>query len=141
MLTNELNFLDYVPIINENGATIMVKKVKKAKVKRNKQRGFYIGFKYKGKRLYFSTFYGLPVKDNLQLAEALADSINTDITKGEFSPEKYKQSKPLSLSNYYEKWIALNEPNLASATAHDYKESFKHILPILGNKFLPDIQP
>lgn len=110
----------------------------------NKQRGlYYVSGKWQGKRQYFSqcpTRNGLIPCETRRLAERLQESISIDIENGQFSPEKYKASKPLRLENYIEKWLALKKPELSEATDYDYSNSLnRHVKPVLGDKYLPDI--
>lgn len=114
------------------------------KISYDKQRGVYIvRGKWQGKRQYFSqcpTRNGLVPCETRRLAERLQESISIDIENGQFDPAKYKASKPLHLHNYIEKWLALKKPELSTATHYDYSNSLnRHIKPLLGDKYLPDI--
>lgn len=112
----------------------------KAKVFKNRQRGWCVKLHWQGKRHYFSKYLGIPVRDFKELADRLAMDINTDIDKGVFNPARYKQQKPLHLKQYSETWLDLIKPSISTATWHDYESSLRlHILPILGDEFLPDI--
>ena len=114
---------------------------KVAYVKQN--RVWVVRGKWQGKRYYFSqcpTRKGLVPCETQRLAGRLQEAISIDIENGQFDPAKYKASKPLHLENYIEKWLALKKPELSKATYYDYSNSLnRHIKPILGNKYLPEI--
>ena len=114
------------------------------KVFYNKQKGTWaVSGTWQGKRYYFSqmpTHEGLVPCESERMAKRLREMISVEIDNGNFTPEKYKASKPLVLKNYAEKWLALKKPELSAATYYDYSNSLnRHILPTLGNRYLPDI--
>lgn len=114
------------------------------KISYDRQRGVYIvRGKWQEKRQYFSqcpTRNGLVPCETRRLAERLQELISIDIENGQFDPAKYKASKPLHLENYIEKWLKLKEPELSAATYYDYSNSLnRHVRPILGDRYLPDI--
>lgn len=112
-----------------------------ARVYYNKQReNFCVKLYWQGERHYFSKYQDIPINQYKDLAENLVKDINSDIKHGVFNPNQYKRGSSLRLSNYYEKWIKRISPSLAYATSFDYKNSFvNHILPVIGEKYLHDI--
>jgi integrase len=98
---------------------------------------------WQGKRYYFSqmpTAQGLVPCESERMAKRLREMISVEIDNGNFVPGKYKASKPLILKNYKDTWLALKKHDLSTATYYDYSNSLnRHILPVLGNKYLPDI--
>jgi integrase len=114
------------------------------KVQYNKQRKHWaVVGEWQGSRVYISQYpsmIGLVTCDSEAMANRLRDTINSDIDKGIFDPKRYKVAKPLHLKKYSETWLENKAPEIADATLHDYKNSLNnHILPVLGDKFLPDI--
>ena len=98
---------------------------------------------WQGKRISLSQYpslIGLVTCKTKEMAEQLRRSINADIDKGIFNPKRYKASKPLHLKEYSKTWLENKKPELSDATLHDYSNSLKnHIIPVLGDTFLPDI--
>lgn len=98
---------------------------------------------WQGKRVYVSQYpsrIGLITCDSKQMAARLKDAINSDIDKGIFDPKRYKHTKPLHVVKYAETWLKLKKEEVSAATHHDYTNSLKnHIIPGIGDKFLPDI--
>lgn len=96
-----------------------------------------------GKRVFISqypTVLGLVRCESELMAFKLKEAINSDMDKGIFNINRYRVSKPLHLDQYSHTWLKNKEPEISDATNHDYKNSLKnHILPVLGYKFLPDI--
>jgi integrase len=73
-----------------------------------------------------------------EMANVLLRDIRSEIDKGVFNPKRYKRQRPLHLEEYAEQW--LKNIVVSAGTLHDYKNSlYNHILPVLGNEFLPDI--
>lgn len=116
----------------------------KAKIRRNKN-GLYIYLRWTGTRHSFTCYQGHPdlsFKDNDGLALKAKMSIDREIERGIFRPERWKtRSKRLfNLHGYYEHWIKQVEPDLSEATLADYRNSFtNHILPILGDDYIEDV--
>ena len=98
---------------------------------------------WQGKKQYFSrvpTASGLVPCETIRMAMRLQEMISIDIEKGVFAPERYKAAQPLNLENYAETWLVAKKPELSTATHYDYTNSIKrHVLPVLSNKQLPDI--
>ena len=99
---------------------------------------FYIDLNWQGKRYRLYKYLGyIPCHDE-NLATLFLHDIRSEINKGIFNPERYKNRRPLHLKAYAETW--LEGLNVSGATLHDYQNSLKnHILPALGSEFLPDI--
>jgi integrase len=99
---------------------------------------WYVDIYWQGGRHYFSKYLGIVPCQTKDLARRLRDQINTEIDQGIFNPDRHKKATPLHLMQYAETW--LNTLNVEDSTLHDYRNSlFNHILPILGDEFLPDI--
>ena len=99
--------------------------------------------KLQGKRIFISqypTVLGLVRCESEAMAYKLKEAINSDMDKGIFNINRYKKSKPHHLKQYSEIWLKNKKFEISEATLHDYNNSLKnHISPILGNKFLVDI--
>lgn len=114
------------------------------KVRENKQRGaWYVDINWEGKRHHI---YQMPVSGGFVTCTSKANAtelrsiINSEIERGIFNPARYKTAKPMHLSAYADRWLERIESSISSVTMHDYKNSLKnHILPFLGNEYLPDI--
>ena len=74
--------------------------MERAKIYKNKQRGYCVRLWWKGKKLYFSKFYGYSVTRDKRNAQRLADSINESIARGAFNPKYYKRAKSYHLQEY-----------------------------------------
>jgi len=114
------------------------------KIKYRKERGHYaVVGRWKGKRIYLSQYQsqiGMVTCTTREMAFRLREAIRADIDQGVFSPKKYQSAKPHHLKNYAPKWLAQNSPEWSTATYADYKNSlYKHILPVLGDKYLDHI--
>ena len=114
-----------------------------AKIYFDKGRGhWYVWIEWKARRYYFSQYMGMRCGTNpdkaCPVAQRLKNLIDSEIEQGIFNPARYKKSRPLHLDQYYRQWLSTLP--VEGATLHDYQNSFKnHILPILGNEYLPDI--
>ena len=114
------------------------------KVRENKQRGtWYVDIIWEGKRHHI---YQMPINGGFITCTSEANAIelrsiiNSEIERGIFNPARYKSAKPMHLSAYADRWLERIESSISSVTMHDYKNSLKnHILPFLGNEYLPDI--
>ena len=99
---------------------------------------FYLDLYWQGKRYRFYKYLGFIPCQTRDLAELFLSDVRSEINKGIFNPERYKNRKPLHLYVYAETW--LKNLVISEATRHDYKNSLKnHILPVIGSEFLPDI--
>ncbi len=99
--------------------------------------------KWQGRRVQISqllTMNGPVTCTTHRMAEMLKGQINNDIQKGCFNPERYKRKPPLQLREYSRKWLQEIKVEIADSTHSDYTNSINnHILPVLGDMFLPDI--
>jgi len=120
-----------------NGEVVVLSKLGKIRYNANCDR-FYIDLNWQGNRYRLYKYLGyIPCRDE-GLATLFLHDIRSEINKGIFNPERYKNRKPLHLEKYAETW--LEGLNVSEATYHDYKNSLKnHILPEIGNEFLSDI--
>ncbi len=113
-------------------------------VRENKQREtWYVDITWDGKRHHI---YLMPIGGNFITCTSKANAtelrsiINSEIERGIFNPARYKTAKPMHLQAYTERWIERIESSISDTTRHDYSNSLKnHILPYLGNEYLPDI--
>ncbi len=113
-------------------------------VRENKQRGtWYVDITWDGKRHHI---YLMPIGGGFITCTSKANAIelrsiiNSEIERGIFNPARYKTAKPMHLQAYAESWKERIEPSISDTTMHDYNNSLKnHILPYLGNEYLPDI--
>jgi len=104
----------------------------------NKCNRFYVDLSFQGKRHHIYKYLGYVPCTDMHIAERLLNDIRSEIDKGIFNPERYKKSKPLHLSAYSEQW--LKTLDVEPSTLYEYNNSLKnHIIPALGNEFLPDI--
>jgi integrase len=114
------------------------------KIRKNKQRGtWYVDITWEGKRHHI---YQMPINGGFITCTSEANAIelrsiiNSEIERGIFNPARYKSAKPMHLSAYADRWLERIQSSISSVTMHDYKNSLKnHILPFLGNEYLPDI--
>ncbi len=126
---------------NHLGIFVMAKN---AKTYFNEQRRrWYVYVEWQGRRYYYSKYLGKVCSGTnpdqpCKIAAAIASEINSEIDKGIFQPGRHHLNSPLYLKNYFEKWISSIQ--VENATIKDYKNSFlNHILPVIGNKYLIDI--
>lgn len=114
----------------------------KAKVRKDGG-GYWIYIRWEGVRHYITNYMGqLSFRQNRDLAYKSATVINSEIDKGIFRPErwKYRAKKLFNIEGYFENWIEKIRPDLSTATAYDYTNSFKnHIIPIMGNVYIEDL--
>ena len=108
-----------------------------------KRNSYAVRGQWQGKRLFFSEYHsdlGRKTCKTEQEALQLQMIISNEISQGRFNPLRYKKTKPLALRNYAEKWLEQIRSSISFGTWSDYKSSLKlHILPVLGDIFLPDI--
>lgn len=99
---------------------------------------YFVLIRWQGRRHSIYNYLGhIPIKDRA-MAEFVLNDIRGEINKGIFNPERHKRARPFHLAAYAERW--LEEINVSEATIKDYRNSLvNHILPVLGNEFLPDI--
>jgi integrase len=135
MILNSQTYNDNSLFIN--GEVILLSELGKIRFNKSCDR-YYIDLIWQGKRYRLYKYLGyIPCHDE-KLATLFLYDIRSEINKGIFNPERYKNRKPLHLEAYARTW--LDSLNISDATLHDYKNSLKnHILPALGNEFLPDI--
>lgn len=109
----------------------------------SKRKHWCVTGKWQGKRYYFSqypTAEGMVPCETKRLAVRLQEAISAEIEQGSFHPARYRSSRPLLLKNYIPQWLKFKKTEVSNASYHDYCNSLnKHVLPILGNKYLPDI--
>lgn len=80
----------------------------------------------------------LPCKSE-DWAKALKDIINSQITQGIFTPERFKRRKPMHLKEFCDQWFK-GQTQLMEATKSSYQTIIdNHIEPHLGKLFLDDI--
>jgi integrase len=125
-----------IPVDIEGGIFIMSNK---GKIRYNpKCDRFFVDLYWQGKRHHIYKYMGRMPCQTEDMAAVLLRDIRSEIDKGIFNPERYKKRKPLHLAEYAEQW--LKNIVVSKGTLHDYKNSLNnHILPKLGNEFLPDI--
>lgn len=116
-----------------------------AKVVWDRQRqGWCVKVRVNNQRFYHADYLGIPCgKDKnypCPVAQQLASAINDRINQngGTYNHLEFRQAKPLALGNWAERW--LKQIRVSPATLHDYKNSVhNHILPIMGNPFIGNI--
>jgi len=114
------------------------------KIRENKRIGrWYIDITWKGTRHHIykiPTYAGFITCTSYENAIELRSIINSEIERNIFNPARYKEAKPLHLESYALEWLNRAKHGISKTTLHDYNNSIKnHILPYLGNKYLPDI--
>jgi integrase len=99
---------------------------------------YFVDLTWHGKRYHLYKYLGcVPCRDEAMAVQLLHD-VRSEVNKGIFNPERYKRRRPLHLAQYAETWLRWIQ--VSEATYHDYENSLRnHILPHLGNEFLPDI--
>ena len=105
--------------------------------------GYWVYVRFQGERHYITNYMGkISFRGILGLARKAADVINSEIDRGIFRPERWKQraKKLFTVQGYSEAWLEDIEPELSAATLHDYKNSFKnHINPYIGQEYIEDL--
>lgn len=113
---------------------------KRGKIRyRERSKRWYVDLHWQGKRYKLYHYLGQVPCKTKDDAKTFWHSINDEINKtGNLDISRYQKARPKHLKEYAKRWLTLLD--VESATLHDYKNSLKnHILPVLGDKFLPDI--
>lgn len=113
-------------------------------VRYNRARGHWaVVGTWQGQRCYFCRYESMlgPVTcETRDLAERLRAVINTDIERGVFNPARYRRARPLHVRTYAESWLETIRPDLAAATYRSYTKAVGlYLVPVLGDRFLPDL--
>lgn len=106
----------------------------------NRLKTYYVDLYYYGHRHRIYKYLGVmpcPTKESgEQLKLILNDEINKD--PHGWTPARHKKASPMHLESYSRIWIKTLD--VSAATLHDYQNSLKnHILPALGNEYMPEI--
>ena len=106
----------------------------------NQRDCWMVDINWQGKRYRLYKYLGHVSCKTEDIGSRLLADIRSDIDKGIFNPKRYKNKSPLHLKQYVPMWLESEKLSWSNATYHDYKNSlYNHILPIIGDKFLPDI--
>jgi len=111
---------------------------------RHDQWGWWVYVEYQGRRDRIGRYLGQVKIDSERMAYKCADTINSEIDRGVYRPERWKRKEQIKLtvSGYSESWLDRIEPGISGATIHDYRNSFRnHINPLIGHEFLEELNP
>lgn len=101
---------------------------------------YYVDLYYLGERHRIYKYLGVMPCPTAESGEQLRLILNDEINKDPYgwTPARHKKTSPLHLESYSKTWLKTLE--VSTATMHDYLNSLNnHILPALGNEYLPDI--
>jgi hypothetical protein len=103
-------------------------------------RSYFVDLRWQGQRLRIYKYLGVVPCKTSEIADRLLADIRAEIDKGIFNPARYKAGKPMHIAAYAERWLDSIRDLVSNATLHDYRNSIEnHIIPVIGNEFLPDI--
>lgn len=96
--------------------------------------------KWQGKRRTIYKYMGNFPCESENAAKQLQMIITDEQTRGIFNPARHLKKKPLHLKQFSREWLKRIKSEIEATTLKDYRNSLEnHILPNIGNKFLPDI--
>lgn len=101
---------------------------------------WYADLHYKGERHRIFKYLGIMPCSNKDTAKELRLILNDEVIKDPhgWMPARHKHSSSLHLDKYSKIW--LETLDVSNATMNDFINSLNnHILPKLGNEYLPDI--
>lgn len=106
----------------------------------NHARSYFVDLRWQGQRFRIYKYLGIIPCKTPEMADRLLNDIRVEVDKGIFNPDRYKAGRPLHVAGYADKWLDSIKELVSSATLHDYENSLNnHIIPAIGNEFLPDL--
>ena len=109
---------------------------------RKKRNVWYVDLWHNGKRHRVFKYLGVMPCHSIEAARELRTILNDEIKKNpnSWNSNRHKRNSPTHLKKYARQWLKIKQPDIESATFHDYRNSIEnHIIPALGNEYLPDI--